>query len=190
MSKPRDMSNVDPAAHLMGIMAGGQSDYITGMESQGQREVVQSESLPSESLRDGDDDALRALGLTLGEPYDDDPLFRPATLPEGWRREPTDHALWSRIVDERGIDRVLVFYKAAFYDRKAHVSVVNVGGSLAGDFIYGDSDGPRWGVLTDDERESFLSALRDMLAQAEEFPHIYGEYVPRVRAKLTELEGS
>jgi hypothetical protein len=30
--------------------------------------------------------------------------------------------MWSQLVDAEGVPRVAIFYKAAFYDRKAHMS--------------------------------------------------------------------
>ena len=44
----------------------------------------------------------------------------------------------SVIKDERGIERASIFYKAAFYDRKASLSLVRVGGKFATSWIYGD----------------------------------------------------
>src|SRR5206468_1980936 len=107
--------------------------YITGMESAGQRQLVDSASLPTDTKgRDGD---FAALGFVFGEPDETDPMFRPATLPEGWHKEGSDHAMWSRVVDERGLRRVAVFYKAAFYDRSASMHLVRVGMEVANEAI-------------------------------------------------------
>lgn len=113
-----------PLTHLLGAMGSGSSDYITGMEAQGQRELVNSDRLPVDT--NGQDDAFRELGFQLGDPDPNDPLFRPATLPEGWRREGSDHAMWSHIVDEQGRERIAIFYKAAFYDRCAFMDIVRI----------------------------------------------------------------
>jgi hypothetical protein len=177
-----DTSKRDPALHLAlswpkpGSRGEELTEYITGMESAGQRQLVNSDRLPAEGpMGSSVDDDLRALGFTLGDPDPDDPLFRPVTLPEGWRREGSDHAMWSYILDERGIRRVAVFYKAAFYDRKAHVSVINVGGEVASNAIYGD--GPiqvPWEKLTDDEAGEVRKAAGEYLVRAEEYPDIQG----------------
>lgn len=45
-------------------------------------------------------------------------------MPDGWKKEPTDHDMWSRIVDEKGRERAMVFYKAAFYDQRADMRLV------------------------------------------------------------------
>lgn len=112
-----------PPIMLLGAMASGDpSSPILEQEAAGQRQFVNSDTMPTNSYRSTDAD-LVALGFTLGEPVEGDPLFRYADLPPGWRREASDHDMWSYIVDEQGQRRVAVFYKAAFYDRKAHWSI-------------------------------------------------------------------
>jgi hypothetical protein len=113
-------SKRDPALHLLGAMGEGPDNYITGMEAAGQRQLVNSDRLPTQVIG-GDDEQFLALGFTFGEPDKHDELFRPATLPPGWKREASDHSMWSYIVDEHGRRRVSVFYKAAFYDRTAEM---------------------------------------------------------------------
>jgi hypothetical protein len=110
-----DTSRRDPLLHLIGMGAPG---YIEGMEAQGQRELVASARMPISAPWED----LIALGFVPGDNADD--LFRDCSLPPGWSRQPTDHSMWSKIVDSEGTDRVMVFYKAAFYDRKAHAHIV------------------------------------------------------------------
>lgn len=116
----------DPASHMLvlldGLDGGDGSGVIERMEKQGQVELMHSDRLPTNGNngdRDSVDEQYLALGFTFGEPDPADPLFRPATLPDGWKREASDHDMWSYIVDGLGRRRVSVFYKAAFYDRKA-----------------------------------------------------------------------
>jgi hypothetical protein len=92
---------------------------IEQMERDGQQQLVSSDRLPVDTHRT--DAEFEALGFTFGDPDPGDPIFRPATLPEGWRREGSDHAMWSHLVDGLGRKRAGVFYKAAFYDRSAHM---------------------------------------------------------------------
>lgn len=98
----------------------GLPGVIEASERQGQVQLVTSELLPS---RVHNRDTFIAMGFTFGEPLKDDQLFAPATLPAGWRKEASDHAMWSYIKDEKGRTRAAVFYKAAFYDREAHMSL-------------------------------------------------------------------
>lgn len=109
-----------PTLHLLG--ADGSSRYIEQMEAAGQRQLVNSDRLPTK-LNNNERPDFEAFGFTLGEPDSDDPLFRPAALPDGWRREGSDHAMWSYIVDQYGRRRVAIFYKAAWYDRDAFMSL-------------------------------------------------------------------
>lgn len=127
MTSPRDTSKTDPLLLLLGAMgAGGNEQAIYDMEAQGQRELVASDVIPTQIMGGGEDD-LTALGFQLGDQVDGDPLFRRATLPEGWKREAADHSMWSYIVDEQGRRRCSLFYKAAPYDRRASISIVTLG---------------------------------------------------------------
>jgi len=182
MAEVTNTSKQDPMLHLLTAMA---PDGILGQEAQGQREIVNSTVLPVDMgwQREGEpppQGQFEALGFTFGDVVDGDPLFRHATLPDGWRREGTEHSMWTGILDERGIPRVAVFYKAAFYDRKAHMSLVNVGSRIVTEFVYGDAaepDVPE--CLTDEERAQVRSAAERYVADAEEFPDIYGDRLPR-----------
>lgn len=123
----------DPASMQltsMLLLATGDTDAIIGaQEKAGQRQVVHSQSLPT-ALHSPRED-FEALGFTFGAPDPHDPLFAPATLPDGWKREGSDHAMWSYIVDQSGRRRASIFYKAAFYDRDAFVSLNTVYGYLS-----------------------------------------------------------
>ena len=184
MPAPRDTSRLSPAEHLEGILAAGSGpDYIVAQEAAGQRELVESSVLPINTF--GTDDQFVALGFTFGDHVDG--LFRNATLPAGWTRVGTSHDMWSKILDERGVERVGVFYKAAFYDRRAHMSIVRVGQSLGSAFVY-DGTEPPWDVLTDKEKADFVAHLTDYVAKAEQYPTIYVDG-DRARGRLAEIGG-
>lgn len=170
----------DPGRALIQHLAGG----IEASEARGQAELLASDRLPARS--DGDDPALIALGFTFGEPDADDPLFRPATLPLGWKRQGSEHALWSYLIDERGIRRVSLGYKAAFYDRWARMSLVNVGDDTAGQALYANeaptSDTLKIALLTDAERGEFDRTLDGMRENIRTHPKIYGRYAANLKA--------
>lgn len=115
---------------LLGAAMGGASadELIGGMEAAGQRQLVASQLLPTDTHKT--DAEFEALGFVFGDPVDDDPMFRHATLPKGWTKRGSDHDMWSYVVDEHGRERVAVFYKAAFYDRHAHMYLNTVHGYL------------------------------------------------------------
>jgi hypothetical protein len=155
-------TSADRELNALGLLALGSDAYITGQEAAGQAQLVNSASLPTDS--NGTDDEFLKLGFTFGDSNRSDPMFRPATLPEGWRKEGSDHAMWSYVVDELGRRRVAVFYKAAFYDRHADMRLQTLY-SYATGLAY-DGDLP----IYDDTwctREAFaeqVAGIRDHLA--------------------------
>ena len=110
----------NPARVLLGAMV-NPDNHILDQESQGQRELVESDQLPTEVY--GDRNELEDAGVVFGDPCKDDPLFCDVTLPEGWKKRATDHSMWSELVDDEGVVRAKIFYKAAFYDRGASLNV-------------------------------------------------------------------
>lgn len=196
-------SKRDPLLHLAGILAEGQDGYNTGMEAAGQRQVVHSDLVPTDMgwPRDRHTEAdvqaeYEALGFVFGDVVDGDPLFRHATLPEGWCRAGTSHSMHSDIVDERGIRRASIFYKAASYDRRAHMDIVNVGGDLGQSFIWRedkpgyDSTEIPWDTLTADEIEQVKAAAVAYLKDVERHPDIYGDRAPRAQLVLDQTPKS
>ena len=133
-SQVENTSNRDPLIHVVGAFS-DPDRYILEMEAAGQSQLVNSTELPTK-MNSGTDDDLRALGFVLGDPNPSDPMFRPVQLPDGWRKEGTDHSMWSKVVDQLGRPRLSVFYKAAFYDREAFINVETVEG-YAWSVIYG-----------------------------------------------------
>jgi hypothetical protein len=181
MTDIEDTTRRDPALHLFGALVEGTSNYIENMEADGQRQLVNSAKLPTD-FNFCTREEFEALGFTFGE-VDPDGMFQEATLPEGWERKGSDHAMWSYIVDERGFERVAIFYKAAFYDRSAHMSLSNPGRSVASDFLYADTDDTtldRYDLLTDEEKVDFAETLDSMAQQIERHPDIYGKYADRL----------
>jgi len=103
---------------MMNVLGGMPAeDSILEAEARGQRSMCSGVDLPINTYGT-DADFIRA-GFTFGANVDD--VFRAATMPEGWSKQPTDHSMWSDIVDENGNKRGGIFYKAAFYDRSAHM---------------------------------------------------------------------
>lgn len=180
-------SKREPAHHLLGLM-GGSDDYITGMEAAGQRQLVQSDLLPSE----GPWDRLVALGAIQGEQVDGDELFCHVTIPAGWRKAGSDHDMWSYLVDERGIRKVAIFYKAAFYDRRAFWRFDNPGYTQASEVLYGTGKvklPDQWALFDEDERGEFTKCVDKMIEDAAEYPDIYGQHLPRAE-QLKALVGA
>lgn len=110
---------------IVGLLSGEHSGRsILEQEKTGQSRFVRSELLPR-SLggysKETPEAYYTALGIeVLGEADD---LFYNVKLPIGWTKRPTDHSMWSNLLDEKGRIRASIFYKAAFYDRSAHISL-------------------------------------------------------------------
>lgn len=160
-----DTSSHDPRVHLAGMDVEGPSGYVSGMESAGQRELVSSNQLPRQAEPSWDE--FEAIGIRRGEDVDGaDGLFCEASLPEGWTRQPREHPMWSRLVDERGIERVVVFYKAAFNDREAFMRMIEHPGDVLATAVINGSNleslPAQWPVLTDTERRDFRRRLGEM----------------------------
>jgi hypothetical protein len=123
MSDNKD-TGLSPAA-LVAMLSGDMENFmaaavpggIEAQEAQGQKDFVASETLPTECPRE----KLESLGFVFGEAADD--IFTYVQFPEGWSKVPTDHSMWSDLVDDQGRKRGGIFYKAAFYDRNAHMSL-------------------------------------------------------------------
>lgn len=96
----------------------GNQRAIEAQEARGQKELVESQHLPTHGLHE----VARVLGIKVIDRVDGDDMFSRVELPEGWKVEPVpDHSMWSRLVDSNGVERAAVFYKAAFYDRRAFI---------------------------------------------------------------------
>lgn len=129
MKKRNEITNTkahmdaDPLIRMMSLpFFGGSSESIEASEKQGQQQLVKSDVLPVD-MNPKDRAALESFGVVFGDPVPGDNLFVYATLPAGWKKVPTNHDMWSDLVDERGRKRAGIFYKAAFYDRKARLSL-------------------------------------------------------------------
>src|ERR1700761_5319407 len=78
---------------------------IEAQEKRGQTSFAASETLPRECPRA----MLESLGFVFGDDADD--LFVKVQFPEGWKKVPTDHSMWTDLVDAKGRRRGGVFYK-------------------------------------------------------------------------------
>lgn len=159
---------VNPAA-LKALADGNLADFVAastpgGIERQeaaGQQELVNGTNFPLE-MSPGRE-AYEKMGFAFGNPVDG--IFVAATLPEGWRKEATDHSMWSHIIDAQGRKRVGIFYKAAFYDRRARATLEQ---RYVVQMIYPDME---WGAgLKEDE--GFIALVdggKAILKQSEVF---------------------
>ncbi len=115
------LNNNDAANFLVASTPGG----IERQEKRGQEDFVNSTLFPFQCEMDSAKEGLEVLekwGFKFGKKVDE--LFMECVLPDGWKKEASDHSMHSDIVDDKGRRRVGIFYKAAFYDRRASFHIV------------------------------------------------------------------
>ena len=126
---------------------------IKRMEADGQAELSQvTDRLPSKHLAPNVKPVLESAGVKFGNTVAEDPIWQVVELPNGWKIERTDHSMWSDLVDQNGRPRAAIFYKAAFYDRHANISVCT---RYKPSMVY--SDKTRIGLVLDGDKEIWRS---------------------------------
>lgn len=121
---PRNTANFDGLVEV--AMHGpqgskGSGDAIRRQEADGQRSFTTSDTLPTD-MSENDRRVLEQAGVVFGSQVSGDEMFTYVTLPTGWKKVATSHSMWSDLVDDKGRKRASMFYKAAFYDRRAHLT--------------------------------------------------------------------
>lgn len=119
-----DELNITPAA-LVAYLSGDFANAlvastpggIQAQEKAGQSSLVNGQFLPKDCPRAG----LEKLGFIFGE--DMDGIFVHVQMPQGWHKKATDHDMHSKLMDNKGRERGNIFYKAAFYDRRARLDL-------------------------------------------------------------------
>lgn len=113
--------------HMMGMLGDamggtGAAAAAVNAERAGQASFVNSTTLPTEMSQDAkkvlEEAGVKFLGAVPG-----DELFQYVELPAGWKKRSTDHSMHNNLLDDKGRVRATIFYKAAFYDRSASLSV-------------------------------------------------------------------
>lgn len=99
----------------VGLVVG--SGFIEAQERAGQRDLIEAEQLPADMGRDRA--VFEAMGIVIIGPTKNDPLFVDVRLPAEWKKRATGHSMHNELLDARGNVRASIFYKAAFYDRRA-----------------------------------------------------------------------
>lgn len=112
------LANNDLANFVVAATPGG----IEAQEAQGQRELCAAAKLPRDGTEQQENRRiLESFGIVFGSVADD--LFINVTLPTGWQVKPTDHSMHNDLLDEKGRKRAAIFYKAAFYDHSARLTL-------------------------------------------------------------------
>lgn len=112
------------------LLGGSRGNAIMNQERRGQQDFAVSDTLPLEGLTTALCKQLVAVGFEIEtdaagnpKPSENDDLFVRVKLPAGWKKQPTDHSMHTDLLDDKGRQRGSIFYKAAYYDRKASLSM-------------------------------------------------------------------
>ena len=133
MSKIRNTTVPDAVHEVSRLSMLVGTDAILAQEARGAAEMAsQTAQLPAKG---SNDPAWAKMGVLFGDAVSGDRLFRHVRLPAGWKIVRTNHSMWTNLVDERGRKRASICYKAAFYDRDAHISPVRRF-SVTMDYVY------------------------------------------------------
>lgn len=95
---------------------------IEAQESAGQVMTNLQQTLPIDLNGTCTRADLESLGFVFGEPQDE--LFVYCQFPAGWRKQASEASRHSYLLDDKGRKRGSIFYKAAFYDRRADMALL------------------------------------------------------------------
>lgn len=122
ITNTKNLAEERPLTVLGEAIKHGTEDAILKMEAAGAYQLRnQREVLPTNGLEKRE--IWEAMGIVVGEKVDDDSLFTHVVLPDGWTLTPSDSNpdYWTELRDVKKRLRANIFYKAAFYDRKAFI---------------------------------------------------------------------
>jgi hypothetical protein len=94
---------------MMLAMIAGTPGAVDAIQNQEQDDLVTSTQLPIKADQ-GDWDVFKSWGIVRGD--DVDKWFCNVTLPAGWKKQRTDHSMWSDLLDQNGLKRASIFYKS------------------------------------------------------------------------------
>lgn len=103
------------------------------------------------------------VGIRLGPVYDDDPIFRRASIPDGWSIESTSDPSISFLKDPRGCRRAEILYINTEAQRKARVTLRRRFG-----YRTEQRDGKFCGLVTDAGEVSYRSKPQRTRVAAEQ----------------------
>jgi hypothetical protein len=95
-----------------------------------QRVLTQSTQLPvlgtpghyrNKTEEEASEAAWAASGIIFHGATDD--LFRTVELPNGWKMQPSDHLMWSHLLDQKGRVRARIFYKTEIFRSEAFITL-------------------------------------------------------------------
>lgn len=116
---PVNTAQQNPLKMLAEALVFGPSEAIERQEAGGQSSFVGSDTLPTDMEPLETKSVLERLGVRFLGEVPDDSIFQYVELPAGWKKVLTAEPRLSMLVNADGRERARIFYKAAFYDRRA-----------------------------------------------------------------------
>jgi len=117
-------------------LMGGDPGAIEAQEKRGQQQISNGIQLPK-MIMDMEESPFYCplsnykiydkLGVVVEGPTFGDELFLDVTLPEGWKIVPTEHSMWSNLMNDVDQTVAQIFYKASFHDRGAFLRLTDLG---------------------------------------------------------------
>lgn len=105
----------------MNISGASPREILRG-QTTAQRLVAESDKwLLARRINPGGDSRVKLMKLGFKVIAVRDDLFYEVEAPEGWTK--STNGYWTRVLDKSGVERFLQFYKGAFYDRSAFISL-------------------------------------------------------------------
>lgn len=131
MSKKVTNTEQNPKPEWLG---GGNPRAIEAQELIGQSELEGSLQLPincnhpSETLNTVEQ--YHKMGIKTFTRTKNDDIFVGVKLPTGWKKQSTEHPMWTDLLDDKGRIRANIFYKGSFHDRSSHIDLCIVSLSM------------------------------------------------------------
>lgn len=119
-----------PAA-LVAFLNGNPTDFlaahtpggIENQEAEGQRFLCENSLIPKDGYDEHAKNFFASEKIEIIENFDN--LFHQAKLPSGWMIKPVEGTSFlSKLIDPAGKIRADIFYKAAFYDKRAQITFI------------------------------------------------------------------
>lgn len=116
------MNSINELSKISALIRGikGEDNIVEHMEAEGQECVIRNTMMAKRMWPSRED--FEQLGFSF-EDIPGDEVLCYATLPQGWSMKKTDHSMWNDIIDQNGMIRGSMFYKASAYDRNAHMDL-------------------------------------------------------------------
>ena len=114
------MNSINELSKMSALIRGikGEDNIVENMEKEGQQHVISNTMMARKMWPSKEH--FEQLGFIFEDIPGDDVLCY-ATLPDGWSMKETDNAMCTNIIDENRVIRGSLIYKAAVYDRRAHM---------------------------------------------------------------------